>query len=187
MKLLFINSCVRAESRTLQLCRAYMEGLQKEWTIQEVDLQKESLMPYTEQMLEKRAADIQNHDYSAPGFQYAREFALADAVLIGAPYWDLSFPSSLKVYFEHICVNGITFRYSEAGLPVPMCRARDLMYITTCGGYIGERNSADQYIRDLCGMFGIGKVRFFAAEGLDIAENNAALIMAGAKNELSKL
>ena len=36
-------------------------------------------------------------------------------------------------------------------------------------------------------MFGIGKVRFFAAEGLDIAENNAALIMAGAKNELSKL
>ena len=74
-----------------------MEGLQKEWTIQEVDLQKESLMPYTEQMLEKRAADIQNHDYSAPGFQYAREFALADAVLIGAPYWDLSFPSSLKV------------------------------------------------------------------------------------------
>ena len=184
MNLLFINSCVREQSRTLQLCETYMERFSDEWEIQEVNLQKENLIPFTDQMLSKRSEDIENLDYSDPGYQYAKDFAQADAVLVGAPYWDLSFPSSLKVYFEHICVNGITFGYTKAGLPAPMCRAKELIYITTCGGYIGAQNSAVQYIENLCSMFGIEQTRIYSAEGLDIAENNADQIMEETREKL---
>lgn len=43
----------------------------------------------------------------------AEQFAQADEIVVAAPYWDLSFPSILKVYLERVCVTGITFHYVE--------------------------------------------------------------------------
>ena len=37
----------------------------------------------------------------------------ADEIVIGAPYWDLSFPAALKVYIEHVSVCDIAFHYTE--------------------------------------------------------------------------
>ena len=41
----------------------------------------------------------------------------ADEIVIGAPYWDLSFPAALKTYLEHCCVCDVTFHYTQEGRP----------------------------------------------------------------------
>lgn len=75
----------------------------------------------------------QNGDFSNPYFNYAKQFARADEIILAAPYWDLSFPSIVKAYLESICVVGLTFSYSEKGIPVGMCNAKKLYYVTTSG------------------------------------------------------
>ena len=116
----------------------------------------------------------------------ARQFASAETVVIAAPYWDLMFPSILKVYLENITVCGITFRYSDKGIPQSLCKAKNLYYVTTSGGFIGANNFGYDYIKALAyGFFGIGNVRFFSAEGLDIYGADVDGIMQKAKKEIS--
>ena len=72
-----------------------------------------------------------------------------DVIVIGAPFWDLSFPAALKLYFENVTVSGITFEYSEKGRPVGKCNAKKLYYITTSGGYIGNNNFGVDYVKEI--------------------------------------
>ena len=41
-------------------------------------------------------------------FDYANAMAQADMIVIAAPYWDMSFPASLKIFLEAASVVGIT-------------------------------------------------------------------------------
>ncbi len=103
-KLLFINACVRGDrSRTLRLCKKYISTFlayhtDYEWT--ELDLNEMTLIPQNRSELDKRDAFIEAGDFSDPMFDLARQFMDADHIVIGAPYWDLEFPSLLKIYFE---------------------------------------------------------------------------------------
>ena len=95
------------------------------------------------------------------------------------------FPSVLKVYLENITVYGITFRYSEIGIPQSLCRAQNLYYVTTAGGYIGENNFGFDYVKALAkSFFEIGDVSFFSAEGLDIYGADVEMIMQKAKENV---
>ena len=122
-KILFINACVRPESRTAELSQHLLNRLDGEIT--EVNLYKEDLLPLCNKGIEKRTL----HDISGEEFEYAKQFSKADVIVIGAPFWDLSFPSVLKIYLENITVSGITFEYSEKGRPVGKCKAKKLYYI----------------------------------------------------------
>lgn len=181
-KILFINACLRENSRTLELSRYLLSRLDGE--ISEVNLYKENLLPLDEKALEKR----NNHDFSGEEFGFAKEFRDADTIVIAAPFWDLSFPATLKVYLENITVSGITFEYSKEGMPVGKCRANKLYYITTSGGYIGENNFGYSYVKALSeNFFGICDVRFFSAEGLDIFGKDVDKIMNDAKDKIKEL
>lgn len=173
MKIIFINACVRENSRTLALCRTYinMHFAESGCEIEELVLSQMKLLPLDSQALASRECDIEEQCFSSERYRPAKQFANADMILIGAPYWDCSFPAQLKLYFENICVNGITFGYGERGNPLVLCRAVRLVYITTAGGYIPKPSSAELHIKELCTMFGIPDVRFYCAEGLDIDEN----------------
>lgn len=183
MNTLFINSCIRKESRTLLLCREYIKRRLSPEKVTELTLKTEPLNPFTEQMLDKRDADISAKNFDSPAYRYAKDFAAADTVLIGAPFWDYSFPSLLKVYFEHICVNGITFGYAKNGDTLSLCKVKKLIYITTAGGYISEPNSLTLYLKELCAMFSIPELRLYKAEGLDIAGNDVNMILDTVINE----
>ncbi|MBQ7193498.1 MAG: NAD(P)H-dependent oxidoreductase [Synergistaceae bacterium] len=96
-------------------------------------------------------------------------FASADEIVIAAPYWDLSFPASLKNYVEAINVVGLTFGYGEDGRPYGLCRAKRLVYVTTAGGPILNEAYGYGYVRELAqGFYGIPEVVLVKAEGLDI-------------------
>jgi FMN-dependent NADH-azoreductase len=173
MELLFVNCCMRdpSVSRTHQLASAFLDAYQAahpEDSVQELTLKQTGLLPMTAAETELRSQLIDAQEWDHPIFRFSKAFAAADQILIAAPYWDLSFPSLLKVYFESVCACNVAFRY-EGDQVVGLCRAKSLTYLTTSGGFIGSSNFGLDYIRGLCsGLFGIETVHFLAVEGLDI-------------------
>ena len=186
-KILFINACVRPGSRTLELARCVISRLEGE--VEELRLEKEGLPPLSNELLEKRNALIDAGDCGAPMLRYARQLAGADTLVIAAPYWDLIFPAILRLWFEHICVTGLTFRYSPEGFPVSLCRAKRMIYVTTAGGPIFEGfNFGYDYAKAVCeGYFGIRDCRCIKAENLDIVGADVDGILAKAKEEIERI
>ena len=178
MTVLFVNACLRGEqSRTLTLCREYLEGVDD---VEEVNLAELKLAAYRAQ-LEK------DGQFDDPMFDLGRQFAEADEIVIGAPYWDLSFPAALKIYIEHAAVMGMTFHYTEEGRCEGLCRAKHLTYITTGGGEVSAMNYGYEYLCGIAGMFGIPETRFAAAENLDVVGADIEANMNAARATLAKL
>ena len=190
-KVLFVNCCIRGEkSRTLELCRDYLEKLKKawpEWEVTEVDLNREELRPLDQAALFHRDALVKEKKFDDPMFTYTRQLMEADHIVIGAPYWDLAFPSRLKVYLEYCSVTGLTFVYNQYGIPEGQCRARSLTYITSSGGKIGELNFGYDYIKGICLLFGIPRTFFASAEELDIVGNDVAKLVDAAKEKITEI
>ena len=166
-KVLFINACVRECSRTLALTEILLEKLSGD--VQEVCLQKMSLPTLDLKGMEQRHLAAQNQDFSNPSFDLAKQFSVADIVVIAAPYWDFSFPAVLKQYIEQINVTGVTFSYTLEGIPQGLCRAKKLYYVMTAGGMYVPEEYGFGYIRALAqNFYGIDDVELIKAVGLDI-------------------
>lgn len=184
MQVLYINACVRVQSRTAKLAHAFIGQLPESAHITQLDLSTLALAPLNTDTLALRDQLLSVHDLQHPMLQLAHQFAQADRIIIAAPYWDFAFPALLKIYLEQVFVCGITFRYDEHGHPVGLCKARKLEYITTRGGCAsGELaflEMGGSYIRAMCQMFSIADFHTTAAEGLDIITNDASAILAQA-------
>ena len=120
--ILFVNACVRKDSRTRGLADCLLSELVGQ--VEEISLEEFSFPVVDEAFLNKRDRLIATGDYTDSMFDLAKQFALADCIVVAAPYWDLSFPASLKQYIELINVLGITFTYSPEGIPQGLCRAK---------------------------------------------------------------
>lgn len=175
-KILFINACVRHNSRTYLLAQGILSKLNGQ--IIELKLFEENLQPLNCDELNRRNDYIAANDFTEPIFKYAKQFADADIIVIAAPYWDLSFPSAVKVYFEHVTVTGITFKYSPQGDPVGLCNAQRIIYVTTAGGAINEFNLGYDYIKALANTcYGIHDIVCYKAQNLDIIGADKGLIL----------
>ena len=164
---LFVNACVRKDSRTRRLAECCLSKLNG--PVEEVRLHEISFPVADEAFLHRRDSLIAKGDYGNPVFDLARQFAQADEIVIAAPYWDLSFPAALKQYIEQINVKGITFRYTAEGVPEGLCRAKRLTYLMTSGGTSVPEDYGFGYVKTLSQSFyGIPDVRLIKAEGLDI-------------------
>ena len=181
--ILFINGCVREHSRTLELAQAVLA--------RETDrIEEVTLYPGGPEGLDARKLSLRDEllakgEYGHPMFDLARQFALADAIVLAAPYWDLAFPARVRAYLEEVTVSGVTFRYGENGIPQGLCKARRLVYVTTAGGPIFQ-NYGYKYVKALAqGFYGIPEVTMVKAEGLDIFGADPEAIMAAAIAEIS--
>ena len=179
MKILFVNACVRPNSRTLELANHMIDKLSGQ--VQEVKLYNEDLSPLGLAEIELRDKAFQNKDFSNSVFNLAKQFANAQTIVIAAPYWDLMFPAVLKCYFEKITVNGLTFCYGEKGAINGLCKAKKLIYITTAGGPIMHDFGYD-YVASLAkNFYGINELKYIKAEGLDVCGADVTKIMEEAK------
>ncbi len=178
--ILFINACVRKESRTRILAEKLLVKLDK--SFDEIRLNEIVFPNVDEDFLKMRDRLISEGDIQNPLFGLARQFAEAETIVIAAPYWDLSFPAALKQYCEQINVVGITFRYSEDGIPVGLCRANRLFYVSTAGGCYVPEDFGFGYIRALAqNYYGIQDVRKIEAVGLDLVGADVDAIMKSAE------
>ena len=182
--MLYVNACVRKESRTKRLAEqllAKLGGTYEEIRLEEIDFPVSS-----EKFLKRRDRLIAEGELQNPLFDLARQFSRAETIVIAAPYWDLSFPAMLKQYLETVNVVHITFRYSPEGVPVGLCRADRLFYVTTAGGYYAPEEYGFGYIKALAeNYWGIRSVRKIEALGLDIDVADEEAIMAAAEEALS--
>ena len=192
MKVLFVNGCIRGEdSRTLRLCRTALEEIEKvfpEARVEELILDRETeLAPLRSDTLALRGRLEEAGDFDHPMFRYARQFAEADLVVLGAPYWEYQFPALVRCYLEQISVGGVTFTYGEDGRPHGLCRAGRLFYITTAGGPILDRNCGFDYVKTLCGqMLQIPEIQWAGAECLDVWGEDVEARLRQAEAEIRK-
>lgn len=182
-KVLFINACVRPNSRTRILAQEVLNKLDGQ--IEEVNLEQERISPLDWESLQIRDQQEAKGDFSHPMFGYAKQFAQADEIVIAAPYWELTFPAMVRIYFEVVSVVGITFGYTPQGAPLGLCKAKRIIYVTTSGGEIGKYNLGYDFVKALSDCFyGIPKTLCFSAEKLDIKGMDVEKIMEEAKKEI---
>lgn len=187
--ILFVNACVREESRTRRLADCLLQTLAARnpgEAIRTVDLPQIEFPKVDDNFLDRRTALAESGAFTDPLFTYANDFAAADAIVVAAPFWDLSFPAILKQYLEQICVTGITFHYQD-NVPRGLCRARKLYFVTTAGGTFLEEFGYG-YVRTLARVFfGIPEILLILAEGLDVEGADVERILQEKEQEIREL
>lgn len=165
-KLVVIDACVRQQdSRTWRIAAPIVEFLSSKYETVVYRLTEMPMEPLTPATYAERVAG------SVPPWavKAAKAVAEADRILIAAPFWDMSFPSVLKVFFEHISLFGITFTDSGRSC-VGMCKCEKVMYITTRGMNIptgDPREQATPYLHALSSLWDLGVVLTVAAWNMD--------------------
>lgn len=187
--LLYVDACLRgAESRTKVLCEQFLYEYAKQNPndeIETVNVGEAGFSWFDNQAIIEREALISQKKWDDPIFDAAKQFVRADKIVMGAPYWDYSFPAILKCYIENICVNGLTFQYTQKGAE-GLCRAEKMLFITTAGGKIASGNSGFTYLEEIfTSLFGIRDCYCIAAEMLDVIGQDVPLLMRQAAWEVS--
>ena len=182
-QILFINACPREGSRTLELARHLLSKM--EGSVEELTIFEENLLPLNGKTLALRDKMTANQNFDHPIFKYAKQFAKADTIVLAAPFWDLSFPSAVKIWLEYVMAKEITFRYTEEGFPCGLCKAKKLFYISTAGGPTLPSHMGFSYVDGLAkSYFGIPETVLFSAENLDVVGADTAAILSKAKEEI---
>ncbi len=89
----------------------------------------------------------------------------ADAIVMTAPIYNFSVPSTLKAWIDHVCRAGLTFRYTPDG-PQGLLRDRPVYLVMASGGVpLGSPvDFASTYLRQVLHFIGIDDVRLIGAE-----------------------
>ena len=163
--LIYINACMRAGSRTRRIATPIIEELRKRYKVETVDLTKNMYPVADNYTLEDRNQGIVPPEHDA----LAKRIAAADRIVIAAPFWDMSFPSALKVFFENMSLFGVTFDSNDKEC-YGLCKAEKVMYITTRGMNINTGDSLEQatpYIKALSYLWGWGELTVISAQNMD--------------------
>ncbi len=166
----YINVCIRKnESRTKRVAEPLISKLSERYIIDEIDLTESDLQPVIGQRYTQRSLG----DYQPSIIQAAEMVASAERIIIACPFWDMSFPSILKVFCENISINGITFKNNDDGTTKGNCKASKLLLITTRGMNIEDESELDQassYLKALCWLWGISDFEVISSKGLDLCD-----------------
>ncbi len=120
------------------------------------------------------------------------ELLAAETVVIGAPMYNFSIPTQLKVWVDRICQAGKTFRYTEKG-PVGLAGGRTVIIASARGGrYAGSPMEAaldhqEAYLKTVLGFVGITDVSVVRAEGMGMGPDARAQALEAAGGEIQRL
>jgi FMN-dependent NADH-azoreductase len=123
--------------------------------------------------------------------QLIAELRAADLIVIGAPMYNFSIPSTLKAWFDHVLRAGATFSYSEAG-PKGLLEGKRVIVVEARGGLYSEgpAQAADfqeAYLRHLLGFIGLTDVTFIRAEKIGYGADAREAAIFGARAEIGAL
>lgn len=97
------------------------------------------------------------------------EVLAADVLVLAAPMYNFTIPSTLKAWLDHVLRAGITFKYTETG-PQGLLTGKRAYILTARGGIHAGASSDHQepYLRQVMAFIGIHDVTFIHAEGLNL-------------------
>lgn len=113
------------------------------------------------------------------------ELMAADALVIGAPMYNLGVSSQLKNWIDAISRARVTFTYSEAG-PVGLVTGKKVFVAVTRGGRYRDSAMDTQvpYLRTVLGFLGMKDVNFIYAEGLNLGPDAERAGLADAQQQI---
>lgn len=164
-KLFYIDSCLRYGSNTKVIADALIERLSERYEVETIKLSDYDFPVVKDDILNERSSGYVPEEY----VQIARKIADADRLVIAAPFWDMSFPSALKVFLENMSLFNVTFASNEEEC-YGLCKAEKVLYITTRGMNIktgDEMEQATPYIKAISKLWGLGELHVIAAENMD--------------------
>ncbi len=164
-KLIFIDACMRLGSRTKAIAGPLITELSKRYEIETIRLDGADFPVVSSKILTDRNNGMVPEEHAS----LARRIALADRLVIAAPFWEMSFPSALKVFFENMSLFGITFDSNDTEC-YGLCKAEKVLYITTRGMNIDTGSPLEQatpYIKALSHLWGLGDLYVVSAQNMD--------------------
>jgi FMN-dependent NADH-azoreductase len=190
MKLLQIDSSARTSSVTRRLTTRFAEEWRKNQPDGEViqrDLSATALPLITDEWSATHLDDSKltpaQRSYLSTSDALIEELAAAETVVIGAPMYNFSIPSSLKAWIDQIVRIGKTVGYGPNG-PQGLLTRKKVVVITSRGGAY-EKGTAKEafdfqepYLRHILGFIGLTDVTFIHAENQ--AREEAAAFFADA-------
>ena len=182
MKLLHLDtSALGTNSVTRELTAAVVARWQDatpDLTVEYRDLDADPLPHLTGRTLAK--ADPAQAEADEATLQ---QFLAADVVVIGAPFYNFSIPSTLKAWIDRVAVSGRTFRYTEAG-PEGLAGGKRVIVVSGRGGLYGDASPADfqeAYLRQVFGFLGVTDLEIVRAEGVAYSPQHRADALAAAR------
>ena len=105
------------------------------------------------------------------------ELEAADTIVLTAPMYNFSIPSTLKAWIDHVARRGRTFSYSAAG-PQGLLSGKKVFVLTARGGIYSQGPSQAfdfqvPYLRGVFGFIGLTDVTFIHFEGTKISPESA--------------
>jgi FMN-dependent NADH-azoreductase len=104
------------------------------------------------------------------------EVEAADIIVIAAPMYNFTIPSTLKAWIDHIARAGRTFRYTANG-PQGLLKGKKVFVAASRGGFYADGSSKmdfhEPYLRAMLGFLGLDEVTFIHAEGQSVSPEAA--------------
>ena len=117
------------------------------------------------------------------------QFLAADAIVIGAPFYNFSIPTQLKAWIDRLAQPGRTFTYTEKG-QTGLATGKTVIVASTRGGAYSTSESGqamehqESYLKVVFGFFGITDVRIVRAEGLAMGDAPKAAALSAARADM---
>jgi FMN-dependent NADH-azoreductase len=123
--------------------------------------------------------------------EFIGELKAADTVVIGAPMYNFSVPTTLRAWFDHVLRPGATFSYAD-GAPRGLLGGKRVIVVESRGGLYtdGPAKAFDfqePYLRQLLGFMGITDVTFVHAEKIGYGPEARSASIEAAKGKISEV
>jgi FMN-dependent NADH-azoreductase len=180
--LLIHSSVFGAKSQSLGLTRAFLERYPHR------SLVERALSPQTMPHLDGEtfaamvtpASELDSRQQAAVALsdELIAEVEAADTIVLAAPMYNFSIPSTLKAWIDHVARRGRTFRYSEKG-PEGLLKGKKVFVLAARGGVYSNGAPAavldfqEPYLKAVLGFLGLTDVTFVHLEGLSMGPEAA--------------
>ncbi|SAI45470.1 acyl carrier protein phosphodiesterase [Bordetella ansorpii] len=95
----------------------------------------------------------------------------ADRIVFAVPVYNFNLPAQLKSYIDYVARAGITFRYTEQGVPEGLVKGKQVVVLISRGGKAEGTpdDNVTPYLRQMLNFLGM-EPTFIAAEGMAMGE-----------------
>ena len=178
-KVLVISAhpCTAEQSTTMQLLNQFLKTYQAAHPadqIEQINVFNQPIPMINQSMLASWGQDYdalskEQQQTLTAWEQYAEQFLASDKIIIANPIWNLTFPASLKHWFDAIMRSGKTFKYTENG-PVGLAAGKKVMHLQSNGSVWAGQDLATKYIDDAFKFMGIDDIDHIYIDGKDIPD-----------------
>jgi FMN-dependent NADH-azoreductase len=183
-KLLFVNSSLAgADSRSAAVARELIAALQArhgKLNIVERDVSAGAVPHLSGEHLAAQATppvhrSARQHALAQSGDALLAEVEAAEVIVIAAPMYNFTIPSTLHAWLDHITRAGRTFRYTAEGKPEGLLKNKKVYVVAARGGVYTADSPAkamdfqEPYLRAMLGFNGLTDITFVHVEGQRIS------------------